>query len=204
MTRALSINSLLAKKYKTLDFQDEWYEAFDQPEQTGVWFIWGNSANGKTTFVLKLARQLAQFGRVAFVSLEEGACKTFQDAVKRIQFSPSEKRRINIVMESMDELDERLQKHKAPRFVIIDSIQYTGWNIKEFMEFKKKHPNKLLIIISQADGRKPAGRTAVSVQYDADLKIWIEGFRAFSKGRYIGPKGEYDIVPHLAAKHWGN
>lgn len=29
--------------------------------------------------------------------------------------------------------------------------------------------------------------------YDADLKIYIEGYVAFSKGRYIGDTGRYVI-----------
>ena len=29
--------------------------------------------------------------------------------------------------------------------------------------------------------------------YDATLKIWVEGFKAFSKGRFIGDKGEFTI-----------
>jgi hypothetical protein len=40
--------------------------------------------------------------------------------------------------------------------------------------------------------------------YDASLKIWIEGYRAFSKGRYIGPNGGvYTIWEEGAEKYWG-
>ena len=64
---------------------------------------------------------------------------------------------------------------------------------KEYLNFKELFPNKLLIFISHADGKNPAGRSAKSVMYDASLKIWVEGFRATSKGRFIGPIGEYVI-----------
>ena len=39
--------------------------------------------------------------------------------------------------------------------------------------------------------------------YDATLKIWVEGYRAFSKGRFIGRTGKYDIWPEHAERYWG-
>ena len=39
--------------------------------------------------------------------------------------------------------------------------------------------------------------------YDATLKIWVEGFKAFSKGRFIGQTGEFTIWDEGAARYWG-
>jgi hypothetical protein len=44
---------------------------------------------------------------------------------------------------------------------------------------------------------------AKKVRYDACLKIYVEKFRAFSKGRFIGEKGYYNIWKEEAEKHWG-
>ena len=71
------------------------------------------------------------------------------------------------------------------------------------IEFKEQHRNKLIIFISHAKGRLPKGRSGESVMFDASLKIYVEGYRAFSKGRFIGPKGYYDIWPEEAARYWG-
>ena len=38
--------------------------------------------------------------------------------------------------------------------------------------------------------------------YDADLKIWVEGYVAFSKGRYQGATGEYTIWEKGAYDYW--
>jgi len=105
--------------------------------------------------------------------------------------------------ESMTELDARLSRRKSPVIVIIDSWQYTHMSFREYQDFKERHGNKLLIFVSQADGNKPSGRTAVSVMYDAALKIWVEGHRAFSKGRYFGSKGYYTIWEERAVQYWG-
>ena len=43
---------------------------------------------------------------------------------------------------------------------------------KEYIAFKERHRNKLLIFVSHADGKRPDGRAAIKVMYDASLKIW--------------------------------
>lgn len=77
-------------------------------------------------------------------------------------------------------------------------------NYREYIRFKEAHKDKLLIFISHAAGRAPRGSAAQSVMYDATLKIWVEGFKAFSKGRFIGDKGEFTIWDDGAKKYWGD
>ncbi|NJM14007.1 MAG: hypothetical protein HC896_00240 [Bacteroidales bacterium] len=202
MGRALSVSDLLAKKYKVFDFSGEWFNAFRKPEQKGVWFIWGNSGNGKNRFVTQLSKELANYGRVVVNELEEGSSMTVQDAVRESGLVEV-KRKVLYINEPMHELSQRLCKQKAPDFVIINSFQYTQLTYKQYISFKEKHKDKLIIFTSHADGKRPSGRSAVSVMYDASLKIWVEGYKAFSKGRYIGPTGEYTIWPEGASNYWG-
>ncbi|MGV3705422.1 MAG: hypothetical protein ACO1NU_08590 [Arcticibacter sp.] len=202
--RALSVSDLLAKKYKTIDFEAEWYGAFDTPETTGVWFIWGNSGNGKTSFTLQLCKELTRFGRGAYNSLEEGDAKTMQSAFLKAGLA-SVKRKLLLLNEPIADLDERLLKQKSPWFIVIDSFQYANLTFEQYLEFKRKHKNKLIIILSQAEGKQPSGRTARKVMFDASLKIWVEGYMAFSKGRYIGPNGgTYTIWKKGAELYHGN
>lgn len=74
---------------------------------------------------------------------------------------------------------------------------------KAYLKFKERHPNKLLIFISHADGKNPSGRSAKSVMYDASLKIWVEGYRAFSKGRFFGSVGHYTVWDEGSRKYRG-
>ena len=201
---AKGVREMLSIKYDTLDFKGEWYDAFGTPARKGVWLIWGNSANGKTSFALKLCKELCRFGRVAYDSLEEGACLSMQEAIRRENMIEVNKRFLLIDNEDMKQLSLRLKRQKSPDFVVIDSFQYAQMKYPEYIRFKEKHRNKLLIFISHADGKLPNGRAAKSVMYDASLKIYVEGFRAFSKGRFKGPKEYYDIVPEKAAPYWGD
>ncbi|MFH1121763.1 MAG: hypothetical protein V1775_18225 [Bacteroidota bacterium] len=204
-TRALSVADLLNKKYKLFDFDGEWLEAFSKPEMKGIWFVWGNSGNGKTTFVLELIKYLAGFVKVAYNSLEEGGTHTMQEAFKRTGMVDVSRRVILIEGETIPELEERMNKHKSAGVYVIDSLQYTGITYNEYKTFKEKHRDKLIIFISHAEGKQPEGRAAKKIMFDASLKIWVEGHRAISKGRYIGTNGGvYTIWDEGASKYWGN
>jgi hypothetical protein len=107
-----------------------------------------------------------------------------------------------LLQESMEDLSKRLSSRRSPDFIFIDSFQYTQMSYKQYIQFKEKHRNRLLIFTSQADGKQPSGRAAKSVMYDASLKIWVEGFRAMSKGRYIGKDPHFTIYNEAAERYW--
>ena len=193
LRRAWSVDDILKKSYKTFQFSDEWYQAFGSPETTGLWFIWGDSGSGKTSFVLKFIKELTRFERVVVNDLEEAAAHTVQEAFKRNDMGKAAKR-LTWVSETMEEFDKRLSLFKSQNVAVINSYQYTMMSFKQFLEFKRKHSAKLIIVVSQADGKQPAGRAAKSVMFDAGLKIWVEGHKAFSKGRYIGPNGGTYVI----------
>lgn len=198
----MSITDLMRMKREVYDFEGDWRAAFGQPERNGIWFVWGKSGNGKTSFVLQLCRELTKYGRVAYDSLEEGASLTMQNALVRVGMGDVG-RRFVLLNESLADLDERLRKRRAPDIVVVDSFQYAHISLKQYEAFIKRHRHKLIIFISQAEGNKPLGRTAVSAMYSASLKIWVEGYRAVSKGRYFGNKGYYTIWEERAEKYWG-
>lgn len=81
LQRALTVDNVLAKKYKLIDFTGEWYEAFDKPEMGGVWFVWGNSGNGKTSFIIQMIKELSKFDKVLVNSREEGTRHTLQKSL---------------------------------------------------------------------------------------------------------------------------
>lgn len=200
---AKGVRELLSMKFETLDFEGVWFDAFGTPERRGVWMVWGNTGNGKTSFVMQLCKELCRFGRVAYDSLEEGACLTMQNTLRRFNMQEVNRRFLLLDAEPLDQLSLRLKRQKAPDFVVIDSFQYTQMTYAQYIRFKEQHRNKLLIFISHASGKNPDGRSAKKVAFDASLKIYVEGYRAFSKGRFIGPVGHYDIWPEEAAIYRG-
>ena len=202
MARAYSIQQILDKKHKTLEWSKPWSDAYGFPESTGIWFVWGNSGNGKSGFVMQLVRELAKTKRVLINELEEGNRLTFQETVKRTDIA-SVKKNVLVTNERFDDLNIRLQKHKSPEVVIINSIQYFGVDFPKFLKYKELYgESKLTIINSHAEGKRPIGRTAFNIKHDADLKLWVEGFRAISNGRY-NPGCYYTINEEMASTYWG-
>lgn len=199
--QALSVSQLLAQKKETFELSPEWKIAFGEPEVIGTWIIWGQSGNGKTTFALSLAKELSRHGVVLYDSLEEGASLSLMNAAERVGLQHVN-RRVRFVCEDMDTLLSRLKKRRSPKIVFIDSFQYTQMSYKQYIEFKEQLPNHLLIFVSHADGNNPSGRSAKSVMYDSMLKIWVEGYRAFSKGRFIGERGWINIWEEAAQRYW--
>lgn len=205
MKKAWSSTDLLATKYDEINWDGEWFDNFDNPEARGVWSVSGRSGNGKTAFLLQLAKELSKNGlKVLYNSMEEGNSKTMQNAW-RLHGLADRGRRIQLVKENITEIDERLSKRQSADVIFFDSFQYTNLSWREYLEFKEKHHKKLLIFNMQMDGNKIMGKTADRVNFDADLKIWIEGFKAFSKGRYFGKFWEdgYTIWEQGAIKYWG-
>lgn len=199
--QALSVSQLLAQKKETFELSPEWKIAFGEPEVIGTWIIWGQSGNGKTTFALSLAKELSRHGVVLYNSLEEGDSLSLMNAVERVGLQHVN-RRVRFVCEDMDTLLIRLKKRRSPKIVFIDSFQYTQMSYKQYIELKEQLPNHLLIFVSHADGNNPSGRSAKSVMYDSMLKIWVEGYRAFSKGRFIGERGWINIWEEAAQRYW--
>lgn len=171
-------------------------------ELKGTWLVWGGSANGKTRFALQLAKYLCKFGRVVYDSLEEGLSLSLRMAILQVgmvdvrrKFTLLDKMRVN-------ELREVLSKKKqSPNIVIIDSLQYTGMSYKEYQDLRDSFPNKLFVFISHADGRNPKGDVGKSVRYDANVKIYVEGYKAFPQSRYGGGKA-FTIWQEGAERYW--
>lgn len=192
LNRAISVSQLEAMTFNELPFDGEWLELVGEPEISGAWLIWGESGNGKTRFALQLAKYLAQFARVAYNSMEEGASKSMKKAFREVGMSEVKRRVILLDNEPVDLLKERLRRRRSPDVVIIDSVQYSGMNYRDYVALRSEFGNKLFILISHAEGKSPAGRTAKSIRYDAFVKIRVEGYRAFALSRYGGGK-PYDI-----------
>ena len=201
INRAVTVSDLRAYRAETLDFEGQWLEAIGRPELTGSWIVWGNSANGKTRFALQLAKYLAQFCRVAYNSLEEGLSATMRDAVLAIGMADVQRSFVLLDKEPVNELYERLARRKSPEVVIIDSLQYTGLSYSDYKKLRDRYRNKLFVWISHAEGKEPKGNVAKSVRFDANVKIRVEGYKAFSESRYGGGQ-PFIIWPKGAEEYW--
>ena len=203
MARTLSAKQVLTIKFDTIRLGGGWDECVGEIETTGIWFIWGNSGNGKTSAVVSLCKELSAFGKVLYNSREEGVSLTMQNTLRRYGMGELGSR-FQLANMSLQELDEKISQQRSPKFVVLDSFQFMGLTHKDFRAFCEKHKNKMLIFVSRTRGRQPEGRAAISAMYDASCKIWVEGYKAFSKGRFVGTTGEMTIWDEGAKKYWSD
>ena len=190
LKRAYTPRDILSMKIPCYEFTGQWKAAIGNPAKSGTWIVWGASGNGKSSFVMQLAKYLCGFGKVIYDSLEEGTGLSFQKSLRRHGMDEVRKRLIILDREPMDLLSERLERKKSAQIVIIDSFQYSGLNYDTYRRMKERHPKKLLIFISHAEGLHPAGRSAKKVEYDADVKIMVSCFKAACKSRFMEHPGE--------------
>lgn len=198
--RALTIADIKKKKFKTFVLSHHWQNHIGTPEQNGVWFVWGNSGHGKSRFLMLLAKELSHYTKVAYNALEEGARFSIQKNINETNIDDSKDIMI-LDREPISELKDRLRKRKAPKVVFIDSLQYTGMTKKQYIELKEEFKETLFIFNSHAEGKEPLGNIAKFVRYDADVKIRVEGFKAFPMSR-MGGGENFIIWEDGANKYW--
>jgi hypothetical protein len=188
MARAFSITQLYTEKYDTFEFEGKWLESFGKPEKSAVWFIQAEVGSGKTTFTAMLCKYLSSFARLAYNAIEEGKSDSLRMAFMRAKIQEGEKRIIGLDKEPTQELMSRLRKQKAPKIVVLDTIQHSDLTKKGYLSLKRQFPDVTWVIISHMDGAVPEGSLAKFIHQDAGIKVTIKGFIAFVKSRYGSQK----------------
>ena len=181
--RAYNPREVSQKKYEVIKWNGQWRESFGRPAMNETWFISGASAQGKSSFVMQLAKKFCEYGKTLYVSAEEGIRQSFQRRLKMFEMN-SVGRKLSIIEDpDINLLKERLSKPKSPRFIIIDSFQMANWTYQDAMELIETFNKKSFIFISQEYKSRPMGADAVRLRYAAGVKIRVSGFMALCSGR---------------------
>ena len=112
--------------------------------------------------------------------------------------------------ESLKDLRCRLQKKQSPDVVVVDSVQYWhGFKWSDFTNLKDDFPEKLFIFVSHEKAGQPDGKMAQKIRYDSEIKIRVEGYKAFFTTRYevaeLGEGGsDFVIWEQGAQDYWIN
>lgn len=194
MKRAYSPKEIAKKTYKTLPWGGRWEEAFGLPEERATWFISGASASGKSSFVMQLAYELTHYGQVLYLSYEEGLNQSFQERMLRFDLDKRQGWFRVVPNDTLDDLTARLKKRHSAKFIIVDSFQLAYWGYPETEALVKMFPKKCFIFISQEEKGQPTGKPARRLRYLADVKVRVQGFRAYCQGRFNSDAGNSFVV----------
>lgn len=194
--RAYTPGEIVSISIPVLPLKGEFLAAFGQPSMHDNWYIDGDSASGKSSFAMMLGKELTKYGKVLYVSLEEGVSLSFQRRMELLNMKEVNSKFSVVVRETVVELAERLAKPKSAQFVIIDSIQYL--DVRSFDQLKKlildQFPRKAFIFVSQCYKGKPKGKLADDVKFDCGVKIHTRGYRAYCSGRFVDDVAAYYTI----------
>lgn len=184
MGKTFSAHTLLNKEYETIPISEEWVMAIGEPEIGFTMIIYGDSGSGKTTFCIKLAKELSNHGKVYYNSCEQGESRSLQKVcmfcniqdVKQSQMMFGDR-------DTFEEMLEKLKKNRA-KFVFIDSLQYANLTTAQYKLMIERYPKKSFIIISWSKGGKPKGEYARAIEYMVDIKCVVHKGTAKAASRF--------------------
>ncbi|MBE7649187.1 hypothetical protein G1L22_12920 [Tenacibaculum finnmarkense] len=191
MTRALSAGTIYRKKYTKFNFTGVYKEVFGEPSTSGIWLLYGVEKNGKSWGALLLANYLANFGRILYVSAEEGTEMEFKEALKRAKIDGKNKKLRFVEYEPIDELYQRLQvKNRERKYhvVFIDNLTIYNDELKArgIKQLKQDFPNTLFVLIAHEERGKPYTASATMASKLAKVLMRVQGLQIQVFGRVPG------------------
>lgn len=207
MAKALSNRNVCDANFNVADFTGEWLATFGKPELRGAWIIFGESGSGKTHFALSLLAYLTQFvDKAAYDTIEQGLSLSFKNSWLDANMAEVGNKVVVYSKEQIPALRERLRKRKSPQVVVIDSITaLVGFTRSTFASLMDEFPDKLFIFIAHEENGKPYPAVARHVRKLAEVKIRVEGFKAYPTTRFATAEEggeEFVIWPEGAAKYY--
>ncbi|MDV4024219.1 hypothetical protein CMT52_07700 [Elizabethkingia anophelis] len=201
--KAISVKQAYSKVFKKFDFTDLWLKAFGTPETTGFWYLGGGEKNGKTTFAMMLAKYLTSFGKVLYISAEEGISDAVINAMMFAGLSDTERNFHIIDYEPWEDLQNRFNSRKCAKIIFLDNSTVYRDEITRKMvsELKQNHPDKLFIMVCHEEKGLPDNALAKLWRKLAKIIIQAEGLKALISGRC--PGGELNINEQKAQLYWG-
>ena len=196
LKKALTVANIVAQKITRVLFKGEFYQAFREPQNKGVWFIWGGSGSGKSYFLMMLAKEFARCNLKTFYNLleEELDDSDFIERTNTVGMN-AVKEHYKAASYNYEQLCQYLDtRGNKVDVLFIDSGIYFFKSFEQYLEFKRKYRNKIIVISGHAQGGNPRSELEKSLMYDAKQKIFCTGYLASCKGRTIGPNGGLYII----------
>lgn len=191
MLKAISNKNVLAAQFELAAFDGDWLEHLGRPALQGIWFVYGKSGSGKSTYCLSLAKYLCRFVfKVAYNSLEQGLSPSMQSAWRRCHMEECGNRIVLLHREGLSALRLRLKKQHSPNVVFIDSVMYLEHDsATDILALRRDFPKKLFVLVGQEKDGDAATSKQRRLKHDADIKVRLIGGKAVCETRYATEDG---------------
>lgn len=192
-SKLISSRELRDMNYKCLNFQGRWKDFFGLPAIVFHLAVHGKPGEGKSTFCIQFADYLAKnFGKVVYVSGEEGFSKTLRDKVVNNKIDNPYLFFADI--SSYDQIKNEIENNKF-HFIFIDSLDTLRIDAVKLRELREHYPQSAFITISQStkDGKM---RGSQEIIHDTDIAAKVEdGMAITTKNRYHPRGTEFQVFP---------
>lgn len=196
--KVLGIKQFHQKTYKIYNLaHTEFKDLLVEVPRGFIAGIYGFSGNGKTEFCIRLAKVLTQFGKVAWLSYEQGHSKSLQRSTTRnkmeevsgnfMVIDPTKNREKGVSF--LEDLDNYLAKKNSPDFVFIDSVDYTGFTWDDYTFLKEKYADKkgFIFIAHSTKGGALKKRIGEQIVFDGEIGFFVKDYICFpEKNRLEG------------------
>ncbi|MEO0333253.1 MAG: hypothetical protein AAF223_16470, partial [Bacteroidota bacterium] len=196
--KVLGIKQFHQKTFKFLKIKCERFSALlGKVPQHFIMVVYGFSGNGKTEFVMQLAKLLSKFGTVIWLSYEQRHGSDLQMATLRnkmeerngkfLVVDPIEN--LDADTNLLDDLDAYLERRPSVKYVVIDSLDYTGFGWKEYSYLKEKYAGKKSFIFIAHSTKTGSLKKAISdrIIFDGGMGFFVQHFICHpEKNRYGG------------------
>ena len=196
--KVLGVKQFHQKTFKLLNLKKSKFKGIlgNVPKYFTV-VVYGYSGNGKTEFTIMLAKELSNHGKVLWLSYEQRHGYDLQTATMRNDMhEQSGKFLVSDPMDDLedgislfDDLDAYLEKRGSADYIVFDSIDYTGFNWKDYQELKNKYFDKKGFIFIAHSTKNGVLKKSISrdILFDGGMGILVKDFIATpEKNRFGG------------------
>lgn len=196
--KVLGIKQFHQKTFKFLNLKkSEFKDLLGNIPKYFILVVYGFSGNGKTEFVMKLVKLLSNNGKVLWLSYEQRHGSDLQMATMRNGMQDASGRFLvsdplaeiepNVTL--LEDLCNYLDKRGSADYIVIDSLDYTGFTWDDYTMLKERYFDKKGIIFIAHSSKNGTLKKRISerIIFDGGMGFFVKDFICFpEKNRYGG------------------
>lgn len=187
MAKNYGIKDVESWSFDTLPLPQEWLDHLGDLNQGFRLLIEGDPKNGKTEYLMKLMKVLAQnVGKVSLNSTEQGKSKSLQAAFNRNKMSEIEAGKFMIADKSQKNFEVWYRKVCAANSgttLVLDSADYMKLTFEQWKQLHERFPQKNLILVCWL-----INPNLKAFKHTMDCIIRVKDFKAYPVSRLGGNK----------------
>jgi len=182
--KVLGVVQTQQMKHEFLGFDGRFLKTFGNVPKSFQCIIYGKSGQGKTEMCIQLAKYLTQFGKVIWLSYEQGHGADLQSAINRNKmeevsgdfYIADPVQNLKPGTSFRDDLEEYLARRNSPDFVFIDSVDYTRFKKADYLHLKERFRHKAFIWIGHGAGKGHRNTIGEDIEFDGHIGIWVDKY----------------------------